>query len=157
MVCSSSLLTAIAYLTLWPAPVNLLIPPNFRGALRLSTRRQGIRFLKTFAEQARIIHADDESALVLFGAGEIMQAEPTSVGLDYCAVSSRHGQLTIGVSGSDLIDTAVGTSLMKKLGQLVLGPEFMKTVDRTVGMLRERGTLATPHQQAVQASATVAR
>lgn len=118
------------------APIVLFIPPNFQGALHLRTRNGQVKFLPAFANQARVINADDEGALVLFGQGEISLAEPTTDGLDYCSLVSRHGKLTIGISGVDQIDTAAGGNLMKKLGTMFLGPDFMRTVDT----LRERAT-----------------
>ena len=84
-----------------------------------------------------MVNADDEGSLVLFGQGQTSPAEPTSDGLDFCSLISRHGKLTIGISGVDQFDTATDSSLIKKLGTMFLGPEIMRSVD----MLRERGTL----------------
>lgn len=84
-----------------------------------------------------MINADDEGALVLFGEGEIALAEPTTDGLDYCSLASRHGKLTIGISGVDQLDAASDGSLIKKLGALVVGPHIMRTVE----MLRERSAM----------------
>ena len=93
--------------------------------------------MPAFANQARVVNADDEGALVLFGEGEISLAEPTSDGLDYCSLVSRHGKLTIGISGVDQLETASDGSLIKKLGALVIGPQIMRTVE----MLRERSAM----------------
>ncbi|KAI0339677.1 hypothetical protein BDW22DRAFT_1486762 [Trametopsis cervina] len=122
------------------APIVLFVPPNFQGALHLHTSKGQVNFLPAFANQARVINADDEGALVLFGQGEIALAEPTTDGLDYCSLVSRHGKLTIGVSGVDQLNMASNGGLIKKLGTMFLGPEIMRTVD----MLRER--TSTLHQ-----------
>ena len=99
-----------------------------------------MQFLKSFAEQARVICADDEHADVLFGSGDLSQVEPTSEGYDYVALTSRHGRLTVGICGADPIDNPSGSSLIKKLGWLVLGPEVMRTVDMIrADFQRERG------------------
>ncbi|KAI0091481.1 hypothetical protein BDY19DRAFT_628613 [Irpex rosettiformis] len=119
------------------APIVLFVPPNYQGALHLRTRKGQVKFLPAFANQARVINADDEGALVLFGEGEISLAEPTTDGLDYCSLVSRHGKLTIGISGVDQLETASDDSLIKKLGTLVVGPQIMRTVE----MLRERSAM----------------
>jgi len=132
--------------------INLLVPSNFNGLFRISTSRHGrIQFLRGFAERARVISADDEHADVLFGTGDLSAAEPTSEGVDYCSLATHHGCLTIGVSGVDPIDTTPGSSLIKRLGTMVLGPELMRTVDTLrAELLREHGIpTATPHQQSV--------
>ncbi|EKM50692.1 uncharacterized protein PHACADRAFT_264103 [Phanerochaete carnosa HHB-10118-sp] len=131
--------------------INLLIPPSFNGLFRISTSRHGrIQFLREFAERARVIFADDEHADVLFGTGDLSHAEPTSEGIDYCSLTTHNGCLTLGVSGVDPIDTSSPSSLMKKLGAMVLGPDLMRTVDTLrAELLREHGTLATPHQTSV--------
>lgn len=136
------------------APVNLLIPPNFSGLLRVSTKHGRVQFLKGFTERSRVIYADDEHADVLFGTGDLSTAEPTSEGMDYCSLTSRSGRLTIGVSGVDPIDTYAGSSLIKKLGAMVLGPDLMRTVDTLrAELLGEHVTpsapLAPQHQQSV--------
>lgn len=66
---------------------------------------------------------------MLFGHGELSCVSETSEGLDHCAVNSRHGRITIGVSGIDQLDEANDTSLIKKLGTMFLGPDIMRTVD----------------------------
>lgn len=112
-----------------------------------------MQFLKAFAEQARVIYADDEHADVLFGNGDLSQVEPTSEGTDYVSLTSSNGRLTVGICGADPIDNVSGSSLIKKLGTLVLGPELMRSVDMLrTDLLRERvmppqGPLAQqPHQ-----------
>lgn len=120
----------------WAAPIVLFVPPNFQGSLHLRTRKGQIKFLPAFANQARIINADDDGALVLFGQGEISLAEPTTDGLDYCSLVSRHGKLTLGISGVDQLDAAADSSLIKKLGTMFLGPDIMRSVDK----LRDRAT-----------------
>ena len=86
-----------------------------------------------------MVNADDEGAHVLFGTGALSMVEPTSEGLDFCSVSSRHGRLTIGVSGVDQVEVANGMSILKKLGSMMpLGPEIMRTVDM-FNKLREGG------------------
>jgi hypothetical protein len=116
------------------APIVLFVPPNFQGALHLRTRHGQVKFLPAFANQARVVNADDEGALVLFGEGEISLAEPTSDGLDYCSLATRHGKLTIGISGVDQLDSAADGGLIQKLGAMVIGSQIMRTVE----MLRER-------------------
>lgn len=103
----------------------------------MRTRKGQVKFLPAFANQARVINADDEGALVLFGEGEISLAEPTTDGLDYCSLSSKHGKLIIGISGVDQLETATDGSLIKKLGTLIIGPQIMRTVE----MLRERSAM----------------
>lgn len=110
------------------APITLLIPPNFRGMLRFSSKRGNIQFLKTFAEQSRVVFADDKHADVLFGPGDLSQVEPTSEGTDYVSLTSRHGRITVGVCGADPIDTTSGGGLVKKLGELVMGTDLMRNV-----------------------------
>ena len=109
-------------------PIVLFVPPNFQGALKLHLRPNNIKFLAGFQQRARVVNADDKSAFVLFGDSDLSSAiEPTSDGLDYCSVKSRHGSLTIGVSGVDHLAAAVAeTSLIKKLGTMVLGPDIMR-------------------------------
>lgn len=108
----------------------LFIPPNFQGALRLHSRSGNVKFLPAFAQRARVVNADDEGALVLFGDGELSSiVESTSEGLDYCSASTRHGRLTIGVSGVDHLEVANEGNLLKKIGTMMLGPELMRTVD----------------------------
>ena len=111
------------------AQIVLLIPPNFEGALNLHSRSGSVKFLPAFAQRARVVNADDEGAHVLFGTGALSMVEPTSEGLDFCSVSSRHGKITVGVSGVDQLEVANETSLMKKIGTMVLGPDIMRTVD----------------------------
>ena len=106
-----------------------------------------MQFLKGFAERSRVVFADDEHADVLFGVGDLSSAEPTSEGMDYCSLTSRHGRLTVGVSGVDPIETYTGSSLIKRLGAMVLGPELMRTVDTLrAELLGEPVKQAGPHQ-----------
>lgn len=131
--------------------MNLLIPPNFNGLLRISTKHGRVQFLKGFAERSRVVHADDHHADVLFGTGDLSSAEPTSEGMDYCSLTTRNGPLTIGVSGVDPIEANAGSSLIKKLGAMVLGPDLMRTVDTLrAELLGEHVTPpAPPHQPSV--------
>lgn len=129
--------------------INLLIPPNFNGLLRISNGKHGgIHFLPGFAQRARVVFADDEHADVLFGTGDVAMAEPTSEGLDYISITSHRSYLTLAVSGVDPIDTTTGTSLMKKFGAMVLGPELMRTVEtlRAELLRGEHGTPTAPYQ-----------
>lgn len=69
---------------------------------------------------------------MLFGDGDLSSiCEPTSDDLDYCSLSSRHGRLTIGVSGVDQLETpfAAGASIIKKIGTLMFGPATMRAVE----------------------------
>lgn len=122
------------------------MPPNFQGALKLHSRHGSVKFLPAFAQRARVINADDEGALVLFGDGDLSSlVEPTSDGVDYCSVESRHGRLTIGVSGVDQVAVAnEGGSLFKKLGTLVLGPDIMRTVDMLANSRERSGLIQNP-------------
>ncbi|PSR72450.1 hypothetical protein PHLCEN_2v11664 [Hermanssonia centrifuga] len=123
------------------SPIVLFVPPNFQGALQLHSKRGNVKFLPAFAQQARTVQANDDGALVLFGQGEISLAEPDSEGLDFCSLESRHGKLTVGISGVDVLETAEGKSLIKKLGAMVLGPDIMRTVDKLNDTLRDRPTV----------------
>ena len=114
------------------AAISLFVPPNFNGALHLRSRCGNMKFLPAFAQRARVVTADDEGAFVLFGDGDLSSiCEPTSDGLDYCSLSSRHGRLTIGISGVDQLETsfAAGGNLMKKIGALMFGPATMRAVE----------------------------
>ena len=127
------------------APIVLFVPPNFQGALKLHSRHGNVKFLPGFQQRARVITADDEGALVLFGDNELSSViEPTSDGLDWCSVESRHGRLTIGVSGVDQVAVAAETSLIKKIGTMMLGPDIMRTVDM-LSNPRERSNLIQAH------------
>ena len=114
------------------AAISLFVPPNFNGALHLRSRCGNMKFLPAFAQRARLVTADDEGAFVLFGDGDLSSiCEPTSDGLDYCSLSSRHGRLTIGVSGVDQLETtgfAAGSNIIKKIGAL-FGPNLVRTVE----------------------------
>ncbi|GJE93879.1 hypothetical protein PsYK624_100440 [Phanerochaete sordida] len=130
-------------------PINLLIPPTFNGLFRISNGKHGgIHFLPGFAARARVVFADDEHADILFGKGDLSLVEPTSEGVDYCSITSCKSYLTLGVSGVDHVDTAAGSSLMKKLGAMVLGPDLMRTVETLrAELLREHGTPTGPFTQ----------
>ena len=78
---------------------------------------------------AIIRHGAHQAAQKSTTTGTLALVEPTSEGLDFCTVRSRHGRITVGVSGVDQLEAASEGGLMKKLGALVLGPEIMRTVD----------------------------
>jgi hypothetical protein len=105
------------------APITLFVPPNFHGVLQLRSRKGSFKFLPAFAQQARVVNADDDGALVLFGQGDIPVSTDPSLNdaLDFCLITTRHGKITIGISGIDTLDTGnAETNLFKKLGNMFL-------------------------------------
>ena len=83
----------------------VFVPPNFKGALRLRTRFAQVNLLPAFAENARVINADEHGTIVLYGDADFLSlgsaCEPTSDGLDYCFASSTYGSVQVGVTGVD--------------------------------------------------------
>lgn len=107
--------------------IALFVPVNFIGALQLRTRRGTIRFLPEFERRARHIRSRSDDSLVLFGRGvQAPSFDLNDLMSDCCLLSSRHGNITVGVSGIDYYEDAGQSGLLDRLGSLsmaVLGKD----------------------------------
>ncbi|KAI0079409.1 hypothetical protein K474DRAFT_653666 [Panus rudis PR-1116 ss-1] len=99
--------------------IVVFLPQNFQGALRIRSRRGSVNFLPAFAHAARVVEGNDSSALVLFGQKPEPVTDLDSDEVDLCLLTTRHGRITVGISGVDHYDPSVETSpFLKTLGSL---------------------------------------
>jgi len=96
--------------------ITVFLPVTFSGMIAFHTRNgpKGINFMPAFAERMRIVRGSDREMLVVLSSvdtaapsGSTLDANGTSrEGDDYCAISTRHGKITIGLCGQDEASSA---------------------------------------------------
>ncbi|CAL1714117.1 unnamed protein product [Somion occarium] len=110
--------------------IVVFLPQCFQGAIQIRSRRGNVNFLPGFAQSARVVSGNDRFALVLFGINNLTLSDLDSDALDVCLLSTRHGKITIGISGVDTYDDSQSTNLLvKKLGSLstmILGTDVTR-------------------------------
>lgn len=85
---------------------TVLLPPNYDGAVHLHCRRGALDLLPAFAQHARIVMRTDRTTLIFFGPTASPPTQPTQdATTDYCWASTRHGKVTVGISGVDKLPT----------------------------------------------------
>ncbi|TBU51614.1 hypothetical protein BD310DRAFT_328006 [Dichomitus squalens] len=125
--------------------INLLLPPTFDGPLVVQARSLGaVQFLPHFAARARTVRGKDRETVVLVSSPFSSQSASTLAieakqlgelagpGSDRCLVRTRHGKITIGISGLDKIEEPLeGSNLFEKVGR------FFETQGRAFGQYME--------------------
>jgi hypothetical protein len=84
--------------------IFLLVSRTFYGVIQLRSCRGKLTFLPSFARNMRMLKSEDDSALVLFST-PLRSVEPQSTGetsfADYCELTTRHGNVTVGIANED--------------------------------------------------------
>ncbi|KZT07243.1 uncharacterized protein LAESUDRAFT_651676 [Laetiporus sulphureus 93-53] len=107
--------------------ITVFLPPTFNGAIALHTRNgsRGVHFLPAFAERACVVRSSERDLLVAVSSPERPANPPSqygapSAGTDYCVIRTRHGKITIGLSGVDIAPVLMRTGgLMGQFEALV--------------------------------------
>ncbi|KAK7685701.1 hypothetical protein QCA50_011045 [Cerrena zonata] len=99
--------------------IVVFLPQTFQGLIQIRSRRGNVNFLPSFAQHARVVNGSDTSAMVLFGVQNIVLSDLDNDDTDLCMLTTRHGKITIGISGVDTYDDSQSTNLLvKKIGSL---------------------------------------
>ncbi|KAI1791911.1 hypothetical protein LXA43DRAFT_945010 [Ganoderma leucocontextum] len=128
--------------------ISILLPPTFDGPLVIHARTLGaVAFLPHLAARARTIRATDRETVVLVASplalpspahaqGNAKQlSELAGAGADRCLVRTRHGKITLGISGLDRLEEPVQTgNLFEKVGR------FLETQGKALGQYVEKKT-----------------
>ncbi|KAL1940865.1 hypothetical protein VTO73DRAFT_7906 [Trametes versicolor] len=111
--------------------ITLLLPPTYDGPLLFETRNAGaVSFLPAFAARTRTLRASDRETLVVCTAPEepgrpkpappMSPSQPGPDDGDRVFVRTRHGRITVGISGLDRVEeTQIAGGLFKRLGELL--------------------------------------
>jgi hypothetical protein len=79
-----------------------------------------MKFLPTFSNHMRVMNSTNEEALILLGDTSLAPSGSAITTIsDYCKLTSRRGQIVIGVSGEDTYEPEPG--FWKKLGVMLSG------------------------------------
>ncbi|KAM5541435.1 hypothetical protein V8D89_004989 [Ganoderma adspersum] len=131
--------------------INLLLPPTFDGPLVIHARTLGaVTFLPHLAVRTRTLRANDRETVVLVASPLTSPSSSAAKSLntnakqlselagaesDRCLVRTRHGKITIGISGLDTLEEPVQSgSLFEKVGR------FLETQGKALGQYVEKKT-----------------
>ncbi|KAI0351354.1 hypothetical protein OH77DRAFT_1429903 [Trametes cingulata] len=130
--------------------IVLFLPPTFAGPLMFQTRNaNAVNFLPAFAARARTLRATDRETLVVCTAPGADQEQPKPApaqfdqeGGDRVLVRTRHGRITVGISGLDKVEESAGGNLFQKLGELIEsgGKAFGQYVEAHAAVLEKKLT-----------------
>ncbi|KAI0364671.1 hypothetical protein BV20DRAFT_974149 [Pilatotrama ljubarskyi] len=108
--------------------IVLFLPATYEGPVMFQTRSaSSVNFLPAFAARARTLRASDRETLVVCTlpdspdqAPKPVTAQPERESTDRVLVRTRHGRITIGISGLDKVEeSSTGGNLFQKLGELI--------------------------------------
>ncbi|OCH85889.1 hypothetical protein OBBRIDRAFT_784171 [Obba rivulosa] len=110
--------------------ITVFFPLAFSGPIAFRTRRgrEGIMFLPELAKRASIVRATDHEVLVVLSSPDAQDAPAatshvqfkTTPGDDCAMIGSRHGKITVGISGMDRLDNTVAPpGILQKIGGLI--------------------------------------
>ena len=127
--------------------IGILLPPTFDGPLVIYARTLGaVTFLPHLAARTRTLRATDRETIVLVAspltsassassAHAKQLSELAGADADRCLVRTRHGKITIGISGLDRLEEPVQSeNLFEKVGR------FIETQGKALGQYVEKKT-----------------
>ncbi|PIL30429.1 hypothetical protein GSI_07616 [Ganoderma sinense ZZ0214-1] len=129
--------------------ISILLPPTFDGPLVIHARTLGaVTFLPHLAARTRTLRATDRETVVLVAspltsshssshssASAKQLSELAGAEADRCLVRTRHGKITIGISGLDRLEEPVQAgSIFEKVGR------FLEMQGKAFGQYVEKKT-----------------